>query len=587
MYYIFVYCHIMLICHIIGMCHKYVLFKINVVKVNIVLTTVENVRRNTMKRLLALLLALTMLLGACSSAPAEGGDATGGGDATTTEPSDDGGDDASGEPREITIARQDTGVDNVSFNDGLAIYEEMEARLNLEITWEVLPGDQYTTNAQTRLASGQNLADIMQLPGSITDAVKYADQGMIIKLNELIDADEDMTNFLNEYPEIRSGITTPDGNIYFIANYLLDAPNGRGMLIRQDWLDQLGLDMPVTTDDWYNTLIAFRDNSQELTGTDNIVPFGGTLGGVMPGNPRFFYTGFGLTAQQSDEIYYYIDDSGNIVYDAMRDEFKDYLEFANMLFTEGLMDPMFGAGQSQINDLVNQNLVASIVNNPGDADNYNNSVVAAGAESAAYTFAFPPVDAEGDINWASLPTVRGTHFMGITKDAEDPTLAMEVLSYLWASEEGTMLNMFGIEGEHWNYVDGVPTFTDEMLNDPQYNIILMLRRIGSFLFMDIQTRDFNIARGVGEYKKGLNLILENEDSLATTLPVFIPTADESEQIQDVWPDVKSYIDEMTLKFIMGDEPIENFDSFRDTLEGMGINDLTAVYQGMYDRYLAG
>ena len=44
-------------------------------------------------------------------------------------------------------------------------------------------------------------------------------------------------------------------------------------------------------------------------------------------------------------------------------------------------------------------------------------------------------------------------------------------------------------------------------------------------------------------------------------------------------------DEMINKFIMGKEPLDNFDKFVQTLKDMGIDDVLAVEQAAYDRYI--
>ena len=164
---------------------------------------------------------------------------------------------------------------------------------------------------------------------------------------------------------------------------------------------------------------------------------------------------------------------------------------------------------------------------------------------------------------------------------------MEFISYCVANKEGQRTALMGIEGEHWDEVDGQVVFKDFMLNDPQYNIILMCRRIGGFSFLDVQTKEFNIARGVRKYKEGLDLILENEGKYEPAVPILMSTESETSEINSLWPDLKNYIDEMKFKFIMGEEPIDNFDQFRSTLSSMGIDRLTEIYQGMYDRYQNG
>ena len=61
-------------------------------------------------------------------------------------------------------------------------------------------------------------------------------------------------------------------------------------------------------------------------------------------------------------------------------------------------------------------------------------------------------------------------------------------------------------------------------------------------------------------------------------------ADEKEVYSDLYPEIKSYVEEMTVKFIMGLESFDNYDNFLATLNSLGAQDLVAVYQSAYDRY---
>jgi putative aldouronate transport system substrate-binding protein len=49
-------------------------------------------------------------------------------------------------------------------------------------------------------------------------------------------------------------------------------------------------------------------------------------------------------------------------------------------------------------------------------------------------------------------------------------------------------------------------------------------------------------------------------------------------------DVETYRDEMLLKFIMGVEPIENFDKYVKKIQSMGIEDATKIQQAALERF---
>jgi len=483
--------------------------------------------------------------------------------------------------RRLTVAYPDSAVENVTFNDPLPVWVEVEKRLNLKINWEVLPGAQYGPAAQTRLAAGMNLPDVMQIPGSIADAIRYANQGLILKLNPLIDRyGPDIQQLFREQPELQAGIVAPDGSIYYVCNYLLDSPNGRGMIIRKDWIDRLNKPIPETTDQWLEILRLFKTTDLNGQGAGSIIPY--------TGNPRFFYSGFGLPVQQNDDFYHYYDEkTGRIQYYALQNEFRDYLTFANRLHSEGLLNPMFGTTQADqmTNDMLRRNSVGADANNPGDCDNYITFAQASGAADALYVWFFPPKANDGKVRWAPLHTARNGVRVGITKDANQP-LAMEFLNYVWGNKDGVRLTTAGVEGVHWNFVNGRQTLVNDIINHPQFNVILRLRQIGGFHFIDLQTQEFNLARGVGQYKAGIELILASPDKRIAALPGFIPLDNEQSVINQYWADIQTYIDETVVKFIMGSEPLSNFDAFRQRLDTMGINRVAAEYQKMYDRYSA-
>jgi len=62
------------------------------------------------------------------------------------------------------------------------------------------------------------------------------------------------------------------GALYGISNrYIYTASHNT--FIRKDWLDKLGLPLPATTEEFYNTMIAFRDNAAALNPGGQVIPY--------------------------------------------------------------------------------------------------------------------------------------------------------------------------------------------------------------------------------------------------------------------------------------------------------------------------
>ena len=70
------------------------------------------------------------------------------------------------------------------------------------------------------------------------------------------------------------------------------------------------------------------------------------------------------------------------------------------------------------------------------------------------------------------------------------------------------------------------------------------------------------------------------------LPPYQLEEDEQQRLGEIMTPVNTYIDEMTLKFITGAEPLDNFDNFRATIKSMGIDEALQLKQDGLDAYMA-
>src|SRR5690625_1402929 len=99
-------------------------------------------------------------------------------------------------------------------NDKL-IYQRLEEQTGVHIEWTNYTFDAFIENRNLALASGDLPDAIMYAAFSNYDLLKYAEDGAIIPVEDLID--QYMPNFqkvLEKRPEYRDLITAPDGHIY-------------------------------------------------------------------------------------------------------------------------------------------------------------------------------------------------------------------------------------------------------------------------------------------------------------------------------------------------------------------------------------
>jgi hypothetical protein len=55
----------------------------------------------------------------------------------------------------------------------------------------------------------------------------------------------------------------------------------------------------------------------------------------------------------------------------------------------------------------------------------------------------------------------------------------------------------------------------------------------------------------------------------------------------IMADAGTYVEEMTVNFILGRTPLEEFESYQATLQGMGVEEAVAIMQSALDSYNAG
>ena len=226
------------------------------------------------KRILAALLSALMLLSlatACSS----GGE---GGEASTPAV-----DPATGEvdlnvKRDIRIT---IGANTLitDYNDNW-LTQKLEEDLNCDITMETLPaGDDGLSKLQLMINGGGDLPDVFSTGINSALTYQYGSGGTFIALNDYFENEKIMPNWNaieseEDKTTMLSTITSADGNIYTLSKFEPETwnMNPYRMYINQKWLDNLGLEMPTTTDELRDVLQAFREKDPNGNGQTDEIP---------------------------------------------------------------------------------------------------------------------------------------------------------------------------------------------------------------------------------------------------------------------------------------------------------------------------
>ncbi len=465
------------------------------------------------------------------------------------------------------------------------ILKTLEEKTGVHIQWMLAPVGQADTSFSLMLASGK-LADIVIGFDSYYKKGGDAaiDEGLIYDLKDLMEKNAPNYQKVRTASAYRErGTVTDSGRIpYFCEPTYMDDPGLTygGAIIRQDLLDKLGMSMPVTFDDWHEYLTRCKN---ELGMTRGL---GMPNTGISKYNAFNAAFGFEMENPAAPGCPIYLVD-GKVMYGPLTQGYKDYVTLMAQWYSEGLIDPDF-TSTITFDDgvaMMSSNL-CSAASDHGGVLGYVNSLGTAVNKDFNFVAAPDPVLKAGDqLHVGYLKSGAGLgKIAAVTTACKNPEIAVKFIDQLY-SDEGFMLCNYGTEGKTYTLVDGKPVYTDLVAKNSQGTITDMLCAYAAPIlwpFESVLGRDDVSTSG------DMAKIWDANNDYSYTFPSNAVTlnAEENEVYSDIYPEIKSYEEEMTVKFIMGLEPLTNLDSFVDKLNSLGIQDVIKAYQSAYDRYMS-
>lgn len=480
----------------------------------------------------------------------------------------------------------DSAISMKNFNENAA-YKEMEKITGSKVDFKHPTGSGTQIQEQFNLmVASRNLPDVVQTNwfNAARGPQSAIDEGTIIRLNDLIDKNApNFKKYLSEHPDIASMIKTDKGDIYAFPFIRGDDKIKvyYGPVIRKDWLDKVGVEAPTTIDEWEKVLIAFRDKDPNGNGKKDEIPFLLEVSTVRNDLLNAMIGAWGIL----DKFY---QKDGKIQYGEMQPEFKDFLTTMNRWYKDGLIDKDFAAVDGKLKDAKTAN------NQLGVLYGYSSGTIGKFTDLMKDSVpgfkmvALPnPTLKKGDTPAAGMisPTYPGEHSVAITTAAKEPEKIVKWLDYAYG-QEGHMLFNFGIKGQSYELVNGKPVYSDTIKANPnkltfkQAQSQFMRSQYGGPFVQDVES--FLQQMKYPEQLDSLDTWSKAKNQLQ--LPLMTLTADESKKLASIMNDINTFSDEMIVKFIMGEEPIGNFQQYVDKLKKFGIEDAVKIQQSAFDRY---
>mgnify|MGYP005773075751 CR=1 FL=1 len=468
---------------------------------------------------------------------------------------------------------------NKNFAD-LQFFQDLEEQTNVHIEWNMSSEDGW--DEKKGLLFAGELPDAFYGQGILTDVdvIKYASQGILIPLEDMIEQYCPNISKLLENEEYRKALTAPDGHIYCLPSLTELSPKTHDKLfINKTWLDQLGLPLPTTLEEFENTLKAFRDNDMNGNGsTTDEIPFSFLYNRKENG----LFSMFGSFGQLDNNYNnHFIVQDDEVVYTPITEPYKDAIEWFHSLYQQNLIDPegfthdfsVYIAKISSPDKTVGAFLGWSLSS-------------AAGNNKADYVPLAPLKGENGEQIWNTYPSaINAKGSFVITSECENPEALMRWADLHYVPEtslqidQGLLGTTLTKEGDRYTYL---PLPEGKTLADMIHEYSPGVNGIGGVTMEIASKLDLNAnlqeRADLDEFYAPYNVPVEE------VYPSVFLTNEEVERISELETDIVAYIDQTYANWIVNGGIDAEWDAYLQKLEQMHVQEYIEIYKAAYERY---
>lgn len=475
-------------------------------------------------------------------------------------------------------------------NDMSLLYQKFEEITNVHIDFQMVNMMDAATTFTLMIAGG-DYCDIVNDTLNYYDTADQAyEDGIAVDLMEYPDSIPNFSALMEKYPQIRSDLETLEGHILNMPR--IDMPIGQaaenGLLIRKDWLDDLGLDMPNSYDEMHDVLAAFK-NAYNVT-DPYIMPYQVlSPWGLMS-------SGYGIPAV-ADANNFYVDLKTNQVELATAsDAYYDFLCMFRDWYSEGLINPNFVSQASNIPDesIISTEQTGIWFSDLSYIKTYQELLASVNPNAELALMGDPGVDAARSGYMEKQFTVAGTGGFSVSEHCSDVELALSWCD-MWYDPQLTQFINYGYEGETFEYdADGNPVLGGIIVNNdlglPSLKMAngVYLCTSGGFIYdlhkYDLEFTDLQLEA----YTKWIITADDPNTVVTSDIPAGAKlTAEEADAVTTAMGDINTHVGEMALKFVTGAAELneDSYAAYVSDIENMRLQEALDAMQSAYDRYL--
>ena len=526
-----------------------------------------------MKKMLALVVALIMLLSlvACTppvSSPTTAAPTAGTTAPTTAAPTEDVSGPVFKNNEELTILVGSHA--SYPYDENWKIWQYVKEAMGGKIKIEPIM-ESWDTKISLLMASRDQLPDVMHSANKIT-VDRYALDGAFVSIMDNLDKLPNFKNWVDTNPESKAYIrsrTSGDGNVYHFPTYGLHTVNNiRTWLYREDIFAKHNLSVPKDWNELYEVgkqLKALYPDSYPICNRESMNKL----------------SVFGPQWKPNMQNKFYYDFTNNKwSYGIMEPEFKELFTLYKKMFDEQLL-PV------NLITMVTNDWRTLVANDQGFI--FNDYLIridmfqsAARVDNPEFTLTAMEPPKGLTANASQLMPKSNSEYTGYvvcnTGKKDRVANAFKYVDWFY-SEQGKEIVSWGKEGETFKIVDGKHEFILDEAGTPSRN----LYGVGTYGLYQLVDVESNEAQYTEESNESAHKVVNWLEADFNPYEWLSLNEDEVLLKQQYETNLDAYVNEQLADFFQGNRPMSEWDAFLEEIKGLGLDKMLEVYEGAYAR----
>jgi len=467
-----------------------------------------------------------------------------------------------------------------TIGNDLEFWQWLEDYTNVHIEWEVHSNADYTTVKTAKLAAGVIESDIINLGYAMcTEAGK---SGLLIDMTPYIETcmPHTVAYAENENPHVLRNAKTPEGKMYGMGGSVSPDIGHICYMYNVHFLEKIGAEMPETIDEFTELCRRLKaaGDLNENGEDDEII-----LATASFNRLDIMGNSFGLEAYEGTSGFAAKD--GVVYSEYIADETKEYWQYLNILFEEGILDPgVATTSADKLSQAIASDKVAIFVYYSGFSTAYGNLTSWGQADPLACHYSMGgPLEGPDGHKYYVRRDRDINDVTGVSSTCSNPELAIRWLDTMISDPVVLATRTTGLEGVH-HYID---ENGDKHVIMPEDGSAWSIKPFGGgqIAMPHYQTYDHMMFSRVDQYPWYIEQYNDFLDEFitASVIPTSNYTQEEQELIDLAQSDVKAYFGEMRAKFVTGEVSFDEWDNYVDNMYGLGLQDWVDAMQMYYDR----